>query len=46
MTTKAPTASWPAVVSLSLGIFAIVMSEFLPASLLPASPTTWRCRPA
>ncbi|MET3428111.1 DHA1 family purine ribonucleoside efflux pump-like MFS transporter [Actinoplanes tereljensis] len=32
---KAPTASWPAVVSLSLGIFAIVMSEFLPASLLP-----------
>lgn len=28
-------ASWAAVVSLSLGIFAIVMSEFLPASLLP-----------
>jgi predicted MFS family arabinose efflux permease len=32
---KAPTTSWAAVVSLSLGIFAIVMSEFLPASLLP-----------
>jgi predicted MFS family arabinose efflux permease len=31
-----PTApSWTGVVSLSLGIFAIVMSEFLPASLLP-----------
>ncbi|SDD65073.1 MFS transporter [Auraticoccus monumenti] len=29
------TASWAGVVSLSLGIFAIVMSEFLPASLLP-----------
>jgi predicted MFS family arabinose efflux permease len=28
-------ASWAAVVSLGLGIFAIVMSEFLPASLLP-----------
>jgi DHA1 family purine ribonucleoside efflux pump-like MFS transporter len=28
-------ASWAGVVSLSLGIFAIVMSEFLPASLLP-----------
>ena len=28
--------SWTGVVSLSLGIFAIVMSEFLPASLLPA----------
>ena len=27
--------SWAGVVSLSLGIFAIVMSEFLPASLLP-----------
>ena len=27
--------SWLGVVSLSLGIFAIVMSEFLPASLLP-----------
>jgi predicted MFS family arabinose efflux permease len=27
--------SWAAVVSLGLGIFAIVMSEFLPASLLP-----------
>ncbi|WCN79496.1 MFS transporter [Micromonospora sp. LH3U1] len=31
--TAAP--SWAGVVSLSLGIFAIVMSEFLPASLLP-----------
>ena len=29
------TASWAGVVSLGLGIFAIVMSEFLPASLLP-----------
>jgi predicted MFS family arabinose efflux permease len=28
-------ASWAGVTSLSLGIFAIVMSEFLPASLLP-----------
>jgi predicted MFS family arabinose efflux permease len=28
-------ASWAGVVSLSLGVFAIVMSEFLPASLLP-----------
>jgi predicted MFS family arabinose efflux permease len=28
-------SSWTGVVSLSLGIFAIVMSEFLPASLLP-----------
>lgn len=27
--------NWPGVVSLGLGIFAIVMSEFLPASLLP-----------
>jgi predicted MFS family arabinose efflux permease len=30
-----PLASWPGVVSLGLGVFAIVMSEFLPASLLP-----------
>ncbi|GAB3216254.1 MFS transporter [Kineococcus gypseus] len=29
------TASWAGVVSLGLGIFAIVVSEFLPASLLP-----------
>ena len=29
------TTSWAGVVSLGLGIFAIVMSEFLPASLLP-----------
>jgi predicted MFS family arabinose efflux permease len=28
--------SWAGVLSLSLGIFAIVMSEFLPASLLPS----------
>ncbi len=28
-------ANWPGVVSLGLGILAIVMSEFLPASLLP-----------
>jgi predicted MFS family arabinose efflux permease len=28
-------ASWAGVVALSLGIFAIVMSEVLPASLLP-----------
>lgn len=28
-------SSWGAVISLGLGIFAIVMSEFLPASLLP-----------
>lgn len=28
-------ASWAGVVSLSMGVFAIVMSEFLPASLLP-----------
>ena len=28
-------ASWAGVVSLGLGIFAIVMAEFLPASLLP-----------
>lgn len=36
--TTSPTqrpASWAGVVSLGLGIFAIVMSEFLPASLLP-----------
>jgi DHA1 family purine ribonucleoside efflux pump-like MFS transporter len=32
-TTAGP--SWIGVISLSLGIFAIVMSEFLPASLLP-----------
>ncbi|WP_207476425.1 MFS transporter [Arenibaculum pallidiluteum] len=28
------TAAWPAVVSLSLGVFALVTAEFLPASLL------------
>jgi DHA1 family purine ribonucleoside efflux pump-like MFS transporter len=32
---EAGEASWAGVVSLSLGILAIVMSEFLPASLLP-----------
>jgi predicted MFS family arabinose efflux permease len=31
-----PDPSWAGVVSLGLGIFAIVMSEFLPASLLPS----------
>ncbi|MDM7991561.1 MFS transporter [Arthrobacter sp. zg-Y877] len=38
LTTSAPAkpkTSWAGVVSLGLGIFAIVMSEFLPASLLP-----------
>jgi DHA1 family purine ribonucleoside efflux pump-like MFS transporter len=37
-TTTSPgqrSSSWAGVVSLGLGIFAIVMSEFLPASLLP-----------
>jgi len=34
-TTSAERASWAGVAALSLGIFAIVMSEFLPASLLP-----------
>jgi predicted MFS family arabinose efflux permease len=38
-TAESPTAhssaAWAGVVSLSLGIFAIVMAEFLPASLLP-----------
>ena len=33
--TEQKRASWAGVVSLGLGIFAIVMSEFLPASLLP-----------
>src|SRR4029453_7170971 len=33
--TEQSSAAWAGVVSLSLGIFAIVMSEFLPASLLP-----------
>ena len=32
----ARTASWAGVVSLGLGVFALVMAEFLPASLLPA----------
>jgi predicted MFS family arabinose efflux permease len=31
-----PDPSWAGVVSLGLGIFAIVMSEFLPASMLPS----------
>jgi DHA1 family purine ribonucleoside efflux pump-like MFS transporter len=35
MTTQHRPASWAGVVSLGLGIFAIGMSEFLPASLLP-----------
>lgn len=33
--TAHPPASWAGVVALGLGIFAIVMAEFLPASLLP-----------
>jgi predicted MFS family arabinose efflux permease len=33
--TTAAGASWAGVASLGLGVFAIVMSEFLPASLLP-----------
>jgi len=28
------TVSWPAIISLSLGVFGLVTSEFLPASLL------------
>jgi predicted MFS family arabinose efflux permease len=32
----ARTTSWAGVVSLGLGVFALVMAEFLPASLLPA----------
>jgi len=43
LTETPPTAhrqsSWTAVVSLGLGIFAIIMSEFLPASLLPRIAT-------
>ena len=34
LTAPRTSANWPGVVSLGLGIFAIVMSEFLPASLL------------
>ena len=34
-TTTTTAAAWAGVASLSLGIFAIVMAEFLPASLLP-----------
>lgn len=30
-----PRSPWPAVVALSLGVFALVTAEFLPASLLP-----------
>jgi DHA1 family purine ribonucleoside efflux pump-like MFS transporter len=43
LTDPAPTprtqSSWAAVVSLGVGIFAIIMSEFLPASLLPRIAT-------
>ncbi|MCL2732428.1 MAG: MFS transporter [Actinomycetia bacterium] len=35
VTTTTRESSWAAVASLGLGIFAIIMSEFLPASLLP-----------
>lgn len=32
----APSANWPAVASLTMGVFGLVMAEFLPASLLTA----------
>lgn len=35
----APTHHWPAIGSLSLGVFGLVMAEFLPASLLTAMAT-------
>ena len=35
----APAAHWPAVGSLTLGVFGLVMAEFLPASLLTAMAT-------
>ncbi|MDR7333306.1 MFS transporter [Roseateles asaccharophilus] len=35
----APTSHWPAIASLSLGVFGLVMAEFLPASLLTAMAT-------
>lgn len=35
----APTHHWPAVGSLTLGVFGLVMAEFLPASLLTAMAT-------
>lgn len=35
-TTTPTTARWPAVASLTLGVFGLVMAEFLPASLLTA----------
>jgi DHA1 family purine ribonucleoside efflux pump-like MFS transporter len=38
-TIHAPTADWPAVVALALGVFGLVTAEFLPASLLTAMAT-------
>lgn len=38
-TPVAPSSNWPAVGSLTLGVFGLVMAEFLPASLLTAMAT-------
>lgn len=38
-TPAAATANWPAIASLTLGVFGLVMAEFLPASLLTAMAT-------
>ena len=38
-TLAAPPTRWPAVASLTLGVFGLVMAEFLPASLLTAMST-------
>lgn len=35
-TLRSPSAQWPAIVSLTLGVFGLVTAEFLPASLLTA----------
>jgi predicted MFS family arabinose efflux permease len=35
----APAAHWPAIASLTMGVFGLVMAEFLPASLLTAMAT-------
>lgn len=35
----ADTSNWPAIASLTLGVFGLVMSEFLPISLLTAMAT-------
>lgn len=37
-----PTSHWPAIFSLSMGVFGLVMAEFLPASLLTAMSTNLR----